>query len=169
MIQVPFPQFTSADNIERHQAEIYKDRGGIDCKNRDDPGFFSTVGAFAKKVAGKVLKGKFNFSSMQRPTMLSIPESHLQTLAHEYALALEYYRLAGTINDDVERMKLVVAGTIANMSYNVFRAAGKGPVNPTLGETLTVGLQGDHEHRMHDLHGTSLNGSIYNLFVCSAT
>lgn len=139
MSTIPDPiPFTSAAEIERHPKEIYKDRGGIDCKNSDDPGFFAVVAAFGKKIAGKILKGKFNFSSMQRPTVLSMTESHLQVLATEYALAFDYYHKAASEPDDVQRMKLVVGGTLANMSHNIYRAAGKGPVNPTLGETYTV-------------------------------
>lgn len=133
-----FPPFTSAQDIEKNPLEITKDRGGISCVNQDDPGFFSVVSGFAKKIAGKVFKGKFNFSSMQRPTILSNPESHLQVLASEFALAFEYYQMAANVQNDVDRLKLIIAGTVGNMSHNVYRSAGKGPVNPTLGETLAV-------------------------------
>lgn len=133
-----FPPFTSANDIPKHPLEITKDKGGINCTNNDDPGFFSVVSSFAKKIAGKVFKGKFNFSSMQRPTVLSNPESHLQVLASEFALAFEYFSMAAGVQNDIDRLKLIVAGTVGNMSHNVFRSLGKGPVNPTLGETFAV-------------------------------
>lgn len=133
-----FPPFSGADDIPKNPQEITKDKGGIDCKNKEDPGFFAVATSFAKKVAGKILKGRFNFSSMQRPTVLSNPESHLQVLASEYALAFEYFSMAAKVTNDVDKLKLIIAGIVGNMSYNVYRSSGKGPVNPTLGETLTV-------------------------------
>lgn len=130
--------FTSIDAIEKHPMEITKDKGGILLKTEEESGFFQVFSAFSKKIAGKILKGKFNFSSMQRPTLLTIPESHLQVLAQEYTLALEYFAIAGGVHDDLERLRIIVAGMIGNMQFNVFRVKGKGPVNPVLGETFSV-------------------------------
>lgn len=138
MESIKFPAFTSAKDIEKHPKELTSYKGGIDSKNQDDAGFFKVLGAFGKKIASKLVKGKFNFSSMQRPTLLTIPESHLQVLSLEFALMLEYFSAAKDIQNDVERLKMVTSGIIGNMPYNVFRLKGKGPVNPTLGETYSV-------------------------------
>ena len=134
-----FLHFLHANSIEKHPMEIVDNKGGVDCKSKDYAGIFKIIGAFGKKVTGKVIKGKFNFSSMQRPTILSLPESHLQMLSHEFNLALEYFSMASQVTDDLARLKIIVAGIIGNMSLNVFRSKGKGPVNPTLGETFSVG------------------------------
>ena len=151
MSYISFPLFVSQDNIEKHPMEIVKDKGGLLCKNTDDVGFFKVFSAFAKKISGKVLKGKFNFSSMQRPTLLSIPESHLQVIAQEYSLAFDYFISASTVQNDVDRIKLIVAGIIGNMSFNILRAQGKGPVNPILGETFSVYSSGSSQQWRYDL------------------
>lgn len=138
MTSIKYSPFISADAIEKNPLEIEKDKGGILCKTEDDGSFLKVITAFSKKIAGKLIKGKFNFSSMQRPTMLSMPESHLQMLSHEFSLALEYFEVAATVQDELERLKIIIAGVIGNLSSNVFRAKGKGPLNPTLGETFSV-------------------------------
>lgn len=133
-----FPPFISGDLIEKHPQEITINLGGINCKSQDDAGVLAVVAAFAKKVASKLLQGQYNFTSMQRPTLLSLPESHLQMLSREYILTLQYFLAAGQLSDPVNRLKLIVAGIISNMAFNPLRSKGKGPVNPTLGETLSV-------------------------------
>ena len=59
-----FLHFLHANSIEKHPMEIVDNKGGVDCKSKDYAGIFKIIGAFGKKVTGKVIKGKFNFSSM---------------------------------------------------------------------------------------------------------
>lgn len=132
------PPFNGSDSIPKNPLEITSNRGGINCKIVDDPGFIQIASSFLKKISGKILGGKFNFSSMQRPTIVSNPISHLQLLASEYVLAFEYFSKAAQVTNDIDRLKLIIAGVVGNMSYNIYGSQGRGPVNPTLGETLTV-------------------------------
>lgn len=44
--------------------------------------------AFAKKIMGKMLSGKFNFTSMQRPAIITNPESHLEVIAYEFIIII---------------------------------------------------------------------------------
>lgn len=161
--------FESPDAIEKHPLEIVKDKGGIDSKNQDHAGFFKVLTAFGKKIAAKVLKGKFNFSSMQRPTLLSLNVSHLQVLSYEFVLMAEYFLLAKDIQNDVDRLKMIVSGIIGNMSYNIFQAKGKGPVNPTLGETYSVHSLGKISKWNFNLLGTGINDSFHNVYICCSS
>jgi hypothetical protein len=138
MSNIVIEPFVNANMIKRHDLEVDKDKGGVSIKNQSDEGFFQVLLAFGKKVTGKILLGKFNFSTMQRPGLLSMPESHLQMLAYEFALMVKYFKAAITEKDPLERIKLISAGLIGNLSYNVYRSKGKGPINPTLGETFSV-------------------------------
>ena len=130
--------FKGADAIEKHPRELVNNKGGVDLKPEGNIDTMKLIGAFAKKIAGKIMTGNFNFSAMQRPTMLSIPESHVKLLAQEVSLALQFFHRAGKETDDVERLKLIMSGLIGNLTYNCLRCAGLGPVNPTLGETYSV-------------------------------
>ena len=138
MDRIAIEPFVNANMIKKHELEIDKEKGGISVKNQSEDGFFNVFLAFGKKVSGKILQGKFNFSSMQRPGLISMPESHLQLIAYEYALMTKYLKACVNEKDPLERLKLITAGLIGNLSYNVYRSKGKGPVNPTLGETFTV-------------------------------
>ena len=139
MDEIIIEPFVNANMVKKHELEIEKDKGGISVKNQSEDGFFQVFMAFGKKVSSKLLQGKFNFSSMQRPALLSLPESHLQMIVYEFALMLRYFKAAGKQKDPLERLKLITTGVLGNLSYNVYRSKGKGPVNPVLGETFSVG------------------------------
>ena len=138
MDKVEVEPFVNANMIKKHELEIDKEKGGISVKNQSEDGFFNVFLAFGKKVSGKILQGKFNFSSMQRPGLISMAESHLQLLAYEFALLVRYIKAGVNEKDPLERLKLITTGIIGNLSYNVYRSKGKGPINPTLGETFSV-------------------------------
>lgn len=61
-------------------------------------------------------------------------------MADEYANLAKYLEAASRIDDHLERIKLVMAGIISNLSLNVAKMKGKGPLNPTLGETFQAKL-----------------------------
>lgn len=138
MIPVTLRPFTSANAIKKQELEIDKEKGGISCKNQSEEGFFKVLTSFTKKIGAKLIQGKFNFSSMQRPTLLCMAESHLQLIVYEFAMSVRYFEAASKQTDPLERMKLITAGIVGNFSYNVYRSKGKGPVNPVLGESYSV-------------------------------
>lgn len=126
------------EEIKPHERENLTGEGGINCEVKGGDGLFKVVTAFTKKIAKKMMAGQFNFGTMQRPTMMSNPESHVQVMTNELALVVEKCKLMVGITDPLDRMKHLVSGIVGNLSYNVFKAEGKGPVNPTLGETYVV-------------------------------
>ena len=125
-------------DIKPHPRENLTGEGGINCEIKEGEGFFKIVTAFAKKVTKKMLAGQFNFGTMQRPTMLSNPISHVQIMPNELAYIVEKCKLMVDVKDPLDRLKHLVSGIIGNLSHNIYKSEGKGPVNPTLGETLVV-------------------------------
>ena len=154
--------FTGASSIPKHPREHDSEDGGISLKAEDNDGFWPVVKDFAKKIGGKVLSGKFNFSTMQRPSRLSLPISHLQLIANEFACIVKYVDLAVEAASPLDKMKLITAGIVGNLSLNIYTSKGKGPCNPTLGETLHVNLQGEIAQRRRGLFGTDLDDSPYD-------
>lgn len=138
MNKITIEPFVNANMIKKHDLEISTEKGGISVKNQSEDGFFQVLMAFGKKISAKLIQGKFNFSTMQRPGLLSMSESHLQLIAYEFALMLKYFKAAANEKDPLERLKIITAGVIGNLCYNVYRSKGKGPINPTLGETFSV-------------------------------
>lgn len=126
------------EQIKPHERENLAGEGGVNCEVKDAEGFFKIITAFIKKVSKKVLSGQFNFGTMQRPTMLSNPESHVQIMTNELALIVDKCKLMTITPDPLDKLKHLVSGIIGNLCYNVLKSGGKGPVNPTLGETLVV-------------------------------
>lgn len=126
------------EDIKPHDRENLTGEGGINVEIREGEGLFKILSAFTKKVAKKLLSGQFNFGTMQRPTMLSNPISHVQIMANEVAVIADKCKLMVVTKDPLDRLKILVTGIIGNLSYNIYNSGGKGPVNPTLGETLIV-------------------------------
>lgn len=137
----PVEPFTSSGAIPKHPREISEGEGGIACNPENPEGTWAVIQAFVKKISGKILSGKFNFSSMQRPSLMSLPITHLQLIANEFACIKKYVEFALEVKDPLERVKLIAAGMIGNLAMNVYTSHGKGPVNPTLGETLCGAMQ----------------------------
>ena len=82
---------------------------------------------------------------MQRPSLISYPQSHCQLMADEYANLAKYLEAAAKTGDHLERMKLTMAGIISNLALNVSKMKGKGPLNPLLGETFQARLSNGSE------------------------
>ena len=82
---------------------------------------------------------------MQRPSLISFPISHCQLMADEYANLAKYLEAASKTDDHLERVRLVMAGIISNLALNVAKMKGKGPLNPTLGETYQARLSNGTE------------------------
>lgn len=124
--------------VKAHERENLTGEGGVNCEVKEGEGFFKLISAFIKKVTKKMLAGQFNFGTMQRPTTLSNPVSHVQLMANELAVVVDKCKLMIGTTDPLDRLKLLTAGIVGNLSYNVLRSGGKGPVNPVLGETNVV-------------------------------
>lgn len=66
-------------------------------------------------------------------------------MADEYANLAKYLEAASKTKDHLERVRLVIAGIISNLALNVAKMKGKGPLNPTLGETFQAKLSNGTE------------------------
>ena len=82
---------------------------------------------------------------MQRPALVSCPKSHCQLMADEYCSLGKYIEAAAKSTDHTERVRIVTAGIISNLAINVSKMAGKGPLNPTMGETYQAQLSNGTE------------------------
>lgn len=111
---------------------------------------------------------------MQRPSLISYPQSHCQLMADEYASLAKYIESAAKTGDHLERMKLVLAGIISNLALNVSKMKGKGPLNPTLGETYQAKLSNGSQIYVEQASMHPHTTLIYivgpnNLFTVSST
>lgn len=66
-------------------------------------------------------------------------------MVDEYANLANYLEAAAKTSDPLERIQLVTAGIISNLALNVSLMMGKGPLNPTLGETYQGSLSNGTE------------------------
>ena len=126
-------------NLPENPAEWTKASGGVSLKGGAESGF-KVVTAFIGKCMKKMAQGKFNFSSFQRPALISFPKSHTQLMADEFANLAKYITEAAKKSDPIERLQFVTTGIISNLALNVAKMKGKGPLNPTLGETYSAVL-----------------------------
>lgn len=126
-------------NLPENPAEWTKASGGVSLKGGAESGF-KVVTAFIGKCMKKMAQGKFNFSSFQRPALISFPKSHTQLMADEFANLAKYITEAAKKTDPIERLQLVTTGIISNLALNVAQMKGKGPLNPTLGESYAAVL-----------------------------
>lgn len=126
------------ETIKPIDREILTGAGGVNCENKEGGSFFGVVTSFMKKIGKKMLTGQFNFSSMQRPSQISLPTTHVQVIGNEFAYIVKECKTMVDIADPIDKLKHLTTGVIANLSYNVVKSAGRGPVNPVLGETLVV-------------------------------
>ena len=124
--------------IKPHELENLTGEGGVNVEVKGGEGLFKLITAFTKKVAKKMLAGQFNFGTMQRPTMLSNPVSHVQLMPNELCVITQKCKQMVSITDPLERLQHLVSGIIGNLAYSVLRSGGKGPINPFLGETSVV-------------------------------
>lgn len=124
-------------NVPENPSEWLKGSGGVSLVGGNESGF-KVVGAFIGKCMKKMAQGKFNFSSFQRPSLISFPKSHTQLMAEEFANLSKYILEAAKEKDPIERLQLVTAGVISNLALNVAKMKGKGPLNPLLGESFSA-------------------------------
>lgn len=166
MTAVKIGVFEGSDAVKRHERENVREEGGINMRQEEEVGLWETLTAFVRKISAKVLMGRFNFSTMQRPAALSNPTSHIQVIANEYCVLTRYVEAALAVKDPVERLKLVTAGLIGNLSLNVYGSRGKGPVNPSLGETYHVCSIGQVCQRLSSLRRAALDVAAHHASAC---
>ena len=130
--------FVNENTMGVHQREIQKDKGGVDLSPAPGHNNNGVVASFIRKIGSKLLSGQLNFSSMQRPAMITNPYSHLEIIAYEFSILMPYLMYAFSLSDPILRFKTVVAGVIGNLPLNILQSAGKCPLNPLLGETYSV-------------------------------
>lgn len=131
-------KYVSDDQVPKHPLEIQKGEGGIDQTNSNSKSIMKIVGSFIKKITKKMFSGQFNFSTMQRPSIVSSPASHLQILAREFCIIINHCKKMEKEKDNLEKFKHLISGILGNFSYNIYKSGGKSPINPMLGETLSV-------------------------------
>lgn len=136
-MELKLETYESDDKIPKHELDIQKGEGGIDQTNTNSKSIMKIVGSFIKKITKKMFTGHFNFSSMQRPSIVSSPATHLQILAREFCIIIKHCKKILKEKDDLEKFKHLISGILGNFTYNVFRSNGKSPINPMLGETFS--------------------------------
>ena len=84
-------------------------------------------------MAGKkILNGEFNLTRISFPIKCMCPKSILQTLSWSQSCMSVYLNHAASLDDKVERVKLLIAATVASSYHDkIFEK----PLNPILGET----------------------------------
>ena len=85
------------------------------------------------KMAGKkILSGDFNLTRISFPIKCMCPKSILQTLSWSQSCMSIYLNHAAGLDDKVERVKLLIAASMASSYHDkIFEK----PLNPILGET----------------------------------
>lgn len=85
-----------------------------------------------KCVGKKILSGKFNLTTISFPIKCMCPKSMLEVMATISGCNPYYLNAAAFAQDPVERMKLVMACSVAYIyPTHIFEK----PLNPILGET----------------------------------
>ena len=123
--------------------KIYQEHSATDPSG----GFFlldpepAPLSSFVSKIAGLMLKGDFNFSKLIPPAIACYHKTQLQGLASSAEIISAYSKKASTEKDQIERLKLITAGFIAN--WNTFDSETKGKIClPSFeGEHLEGGFQ----------------------------
>ena len=86
-----------------------------------------------KSVGRKILNGNFNLTAISFPIKCMDHKSLLQNIPAIQCVFSFYLNYAASVNDPLERMKIVVASTIAFLWKNHHFEK---PLNPVLGETF---------------------------------
>ncbi len=86
-----------------------------------------------KEIGRKIISGNFNLTTVSFPIKAMIPKSGLEKTFMQTTMFPLYMNRACSINDPVERIKLLMVATISNFPYsNTFLK----PLNPIIGETF---------------------------------
>ena len=89
------------------------------------------LGDIAKQLAVAIFTGG-GLSSLSPPIRIHEPRSSLERLAEAMSSFCPFFTLADQATDPVVRVKLVLTGVVASLSFNVRNAK---PLSPLLGET----------------------------------
>ena len=90
--------------------------------------FKSLVG----QIGSQIMKGDFNLTTVSLPIKAMDHNSILQTIATMGTISSHFYTLAAQSADPIERMKMVITGSIAYLEPTHH---WNKPLNPILGET----------------------------------
>ena len=84
------------------------------------------------EIGSKIIKGDFNLTTVSLPIKAMDHNSILQTISTMGTVSSYYYTLAALTSDPIERMKMVITGSIAYLEPTHHWDK---PLNPILGET----------------------------------
>ena len=108
-----FQFFPRADDFKMPDTAYY---GGFECRDKELMNRIRSVGADLVKAAGKkILSGDFNLTTISFPIRACSAQSVLQRIPDLSKLYSFYLNYAAKSEDPVERMKAVIAGSIAGM------------------------------------------------------
>jgi len=91
-----------------------------------------------KTMGAKLKEGKIlDLLKVSRPALISYPRTYLECVAGD-VLYTKLLDKAAACEDPLERMKYVVAFTMAGLHRNAVEMGNNGPLNPILGETFSA-------------------------------
>lgn len=116
-----------------YRSEEGHSEGGFALTDKQVIGKFR--GAFKSLVAqvgSQIMKGDFNLTTVSLPIKAMDSNSILQTIATVGTITSYFYKQAAVAQDPIERMKMVITGSIAYLEPTHH---WNKPLNPILGET----------------------------------
>jgi len=133
-----FEKFDKSKPYTRHakahtQGGVFlKDDEGSNVNKRDV--FLNLL----KSVGSKLKEGKIlDLLKISRPALLSAPKTYLECIAGDLFYT-KFLDMAAATQDPIQRIKYVVAFTIAGLHSNTTELGNNGPLNPILGETYSA-------------------------------
>lgn len=114
---------------------IEKNGAGLTLKS--ESGFISTLASFITKLGGHVLTGNFDLAALVPPSSVMVPYVLLQMYMDNFQYGLKFFKKAALeTKDPVERLKLITAGLIADISTPLTISNGSPPIPAFPGEYL---------------------------------
>ena len=117
--------------------------GGLPVPSEEIQSKIRSVGKeMVREIGRKLLNGDFNLTRVSVPIRCMQAATALHNTLKSAILCPPYLAYAGSIQDPVERLKLVVASSMCSFYY---LSTFEKPINPVLGETLYAVLEDGSE------------------------
>ena len=126
-------EFTPSQHDDDYRSAVGHSDGGFALTDKEVISKFR--GAFKSllgEIGSKIIKGDFNLTTVSLPIKAMDHNSILQTISTMGTVSSYFYTIAALTTDPIERMKLVVTGSIAYLEPTHH---WNKPLNPILGET----------------------------------
>ena len=126
-------EFRPSTLTDDYRSEQGHSEGGFALKDKQVISKFR--GAFKTlvgQIGSQIMKGDFNLTTVSLPIKAMDHNSILQTITTMGTISSHFYTLAAQSDDPIERMKMVITGSIAYLEPTHH---WNKPLNPILGET----------------------------------